>query len=166
MQELDDLREHITAGRTEAALDLIQELDDMSRKTVLLNIESYLARALMHLIKMDVEKKLTSSWRASIEESLVRIYKLNRMNNRTAHYIRMHEWELYCEEAFDEAVLAAKAEVHEGKYGVTELETLVNKERLMKIMMDILPLQYAVPFKEFIKLVDTYLMKEQQNTTL
>jgi Domain of unknown function DUF29 len=166
MEELNDLREHIVAGRTEDALNIVQELEDMNRKSVIMSIETYLARALMHLVKMDVEKKLTSSWRASVRESFLRIFKLNRMDNHTAYYIKMQDWEGMLDEAFAEAIFAASEEVLEGKYKPRELETLVDKPRLMRIMLALLTQTYSLKFIEFMNVVESYLIEEQQNTTL
>ena len=76
-QELIDLRNCILAGRYEEALQLVDELEGMSRKAILQAIESFLVRLLVHLIKNQVEQRLTNSWAASIRDSVLKIQSLN-----------------------------------------------------------------------------------------
>lgn len=60
-QELVDLRNYILQGRYDDALLLIDELEGMTKKAILQNIESFLIRMLVHLIKNQVEQQLTNS---------------------------------------------------------------------------------------------------------
>jgi hypothetical protein len=55
-EELANLRHHIQYGQQTEALAIVDELDDMSRKAIVRNIRSFLARLLTHLIKNQVEK--------------------------------------------------------------------------------------------------------------
>ena len=61
-QELVDLRTAILEGRYDEALVIVDDLEFMSRKSIVLNLESYLTRILIHLIKNQVEQRLTNSW--------------------------------------------------------------------------------------------------------
>ncbi len=56
-QELTDLRNSILEGRYQDALEILDELDGMSRKEIIRKIESYLIRMLIHLIKNQVEQR-------------------------------------------------------------------------------------------------------------
>ncbi|NEP58844.1 MAG: DUF29 domain-containing protein, partial [Symploca sp. SIO2G7] len=76
-QELLDLKLSILEGRYEDALELVDELEQMSKQAILRNIESFLIRLMVHLIKNQVEQRLTNSWVASISDSILRIQKLN-----------------------------------------------------------------------------------------
>jgi len=66
IQELSDLRNSILEGRYQEALALIDQLDGMSRQAKLGRIESFLVRMLIHLIKNQLEQRLTNYWAASI----------------------------------------------------------------------------------------------------
>lgn len=92
-QELIDLRTSILSGRYEDALALLDELEGMSKQAILRNIESFLVRLLIHLIKNQVEQRLTNSWVASILDFLRQIKKLNLKYNRTSYYINSGEWQ-------------------------------------------------------------------------
>ncbi len=91
-QELTNLRNSILEGRYQDALEILDELDGMSRKEIIRKIESYLIRMLIHLIKNQVEQRLTNSWAASIRGSIREIKKLNLQDNKTAYYIKADEW--------------------------------------------------------------------------
>ena len=91
-QELIDLRNSILEGRYQDALEILDELDGMSIKEIIRKIESYLIRMLIHLIKNQVEQRLTNSWAASIRGSIREIKKLNLQDNKTAYYIKADEW--------------------------------------------------------------------------
>ncbi|MGF1517800.1 MAG: hypothetical protein ACFCVB_08360 [Nodosilinea sp.] len=54
-----DLRRSLVEGRYRDALVLVDELEGMGRQTILRNIESFLVRLLQHLIKNQVEQRLT-----------------------------------------------------------------------------------------------------------
>ena len=76
-QELIDLRNSIVEQRYTDALAIVDELEGMSKQAILRNIESFLVRLMIHLIKNQVEQRLTNSWAALIESSILEIKKLN-----------------------------------------------------------------------------------------
>lgn len=78
MEELAQLRQLLVAGNTQDAIALIDELEEMSRKAIIRNIESYLVLLLAHLIKHQAEQRITNSWLASIVNAVVSIKKLNQ----------------------------------------------------------------------------------------
>jgi hypothetical protein len=90
-QELIDLRTSILEGRYADALAIVDELEGLSKQAILRNIESFLVRMLVHLIKNQIEQRLTNSWVASISESLRQIQKLNLKENKTSYYIKQDE---------------------------------------------------------------------------
>jgi hypothetical protein len=94
-QELIDLRTSILEGRYADALAIVDELEGLSKQAILRNIESFLVRVLIHLIKNQIEQRLTNSWVASISDSLRQIQKLNLKENKTSYYIKQDEWELF-----------------------------------------------------------------------
>jgi hypothetical protein len=72
-QELIDLRTSILEGRYADALAIVDELEGMSKQAILRNIESFLVRMLVYLIKNKIEQRLTNSWVASISDFLRQI---------------------------------------------------------------------------------------------
>lgn len=63
MDELDEFREYVLQGQTREALRFIDELDALSRHSTVSKLVSFLVLALMHLMKMEVEKRLTRFWK-------------------------------------------------------------------------------------------------------
>jgi hypothetical protein len=97
-QELIDLRNSILEGRYADALALVDELEGMSKQAILRNIQSFLVRLLVHLIKNQVERRLTNSWAVSIADSIRQIKKLNLQDNKTSYYVKEDEWEAMLED--------------------------------------------------------------------
>ena len=147
-QELIDLRTCIMEGRNRDALAIIDELDAMSKKDVILKIESYLIVLLVHLIKNQVEGRLTNSWAASIRNSIRGIKKLNLQGNKTACYIKEDEWEEMLEEAIEFAIGEASVEVEGGAYKPFQLEEMVELTALMTTAKSFLGLSYSYSAKD------------------
>ncbi len=141
-EELTALKEKILAGAYSEALDLIDELEEMSRHAILRNIDSYLVRLLIHLLKAQVENRMTGSWQATISDSIRQIQKLNLMGNKSAHDIKQGEWQPYLEEALAAAIAPASVEIFEGKYKSLELESLIDSARVMEKADKLLSLIY------------------------
>jgi hypothetical protein len=70
MEELLELRELVVAGNLDAALSLIDELEEMSKEDKINKIYSYCVVLLVHLIKQKAEKITTHSWDVSIRNSI------------------------------------------------------------------------------------------------
>ncbi|MEM8807772.1 MAG: DUF29 family protein [Cyanobacteria bacterium P01_G01_bin.38] len=86
-QELLDLRRSLLEGRYEDALLLVDELEGMGKQAILRNIELFLVRLLVHLLKNQIEQRLAHSWLVSISDSILQISKLNLRDNKTSYYI-------------------------------------------------------------------------------
>jgi hypothetical protein len=86
-QELIDLRNSIMEGRYADALAIVDELEGMSKQAILRNIQSYLRILLIHLIKNQIEQRLTNYWATSIRNSLIEINKINLKENKKSYYI-------------------------------------------------------------------------------
>ncbi|MGK7883655.1 MAG: DUF29 family protein [Crocosphaera sp.] len=141
-QELIELRQYINEGRYQDALEIIDELEEMSKKAILQKIQSFLVRLLIHLIKNQVEERLTNSWAVSIRDSIIKIQSLNLKDNKKSYYIKEEDWQDYLEEAFDDAIFAASVEVFEGKYNPFQLREKVNEEDVKNIANDFLKMTY------------------------
>jgi Domain of unknown function DUF29 len=157
IQELSDLRNSILEGRYQEALALIDQLDGMSRQAKLGTIESFLVRMLIHLIKNQLEQRLTNSWAASIRGSLVEIKKWNLQDNKTSYYVDRDEWEPMLEDAMEVAISDASVEVFNGAYTPFQIDEMVDRNRVITIAQELLSLTYTHSKKELPAVVNDYL---------
>jgi rhodanese-related sulfurtransferase len=154
-QELVDLRLNILEGRYEDALAIVDELEGMGKQAILRNIESFLVRLLVHLIKNQVELRLTNSWVASISDSVVQIAKLNLKDNKTSYYIKLSEWQPYLEEAVEEAIRPASVEVFDGQIKPKQLSDRLDRSELIAVAQQLLSLTYTTSRKDLPDALDT-----------
>lgn len=147
MEELAELRQLLISGNTTEAIALIDELEEMSRKAIIRNIESYLVILLAHLIKYQAEQRMTNSWLASIVNAVVKIKKLNQ-RDRNSYYIKATDWDDYLEEAIELASLEAAKEAFGGIYSVDRLLDKFDRDRVLTIALKLLTLSYQKEVKE------------------
>lgn len=157
VQELIDLKNCILAGRNEDALAIVDELEGMSKQATLRNIGSFLLILLIHLIKNQVEQRLTNSWAASIANSVRGIKKLNLKDNKTSYYINASEWEPFLEDELEAAIREASREVLEGKLSRAQLNQRVDREQILAIATGLVSLTYTYSRGEFEDAIDEYL---------
>jgi len=153
VQELIDLKQSIVEGRYQDALNIVDELEGMGKQAILRNIESYLICLLIHLVKNQVEKRLTNSWAASITDSIRQIKKLNLKDNQKSYYLKQDEWLEYLEEAIEVAILEASIEVGGGIYTPIQLEEIINKGEIIEIASFLIDLTYQHPAKELLSII-------------
>jgi hypothetical protein len=159
VQELIDLRQSIVEGRYQDALDIVDELEGMGKQAILRNIESFLVRLLIHLIKNQVEKRLTNSWAASISDSIVQIKKLNLKDNKKSYYIKQNEWLSYLEEAIAIAIRPASVEVLNGSLKPAQLVAQIKQEELINISQKLIDLTYIYKVTDLANEIDKQLVK-------
>lgn len=148
-QELIDLKNSILEGRYADALAIVDELEGMSKQAILRNIQSYLNILLIHLIKNQIEQRLTGSWASSIRNSIREIKKLNTKDNKTSYYINLDEWEdLLEEEIIEGAIADASEEVLNGAYSQFQLSELVDRTQVIQTALRLLALPYSHSAKE------------------
>jgi Domain of unknown function DUF29 len=157
VQELINLRNCILEGRNEDALTIVDELEGMSKQATLRNIGSFLLILLIHLIKNQVEQRLTNSWAASIANSIRGIKKLNLKDNKTSYYINASEWEPFLEDELEAAIREASREVLEGKLSRAQLHQRVDREQIITIAIQLLSLTYNYSRKELEDAIDEHL---------
>lgn len=156
-QELIDLRNSILERRYADALAIVDELDWSSKKATIRYIKSFLARMLIHLIKNQVEQRLTNSWVASISDSLLQIQDLNLQDNKTSHYVKLDEWESMLEDAFAAAIRPASVEVLNGRLRPAQLSEMLNKTQIINTAQQLLALTYAHSASVLPDMIDEYL---------
>jgi hypothetical protein len=125
MEELLALRRYIENKNYDQALELVAELEEMSKEDKLNKIYSYAVILLIHLIKQQAEKRTTRSWDFSIYNSIKDIKKINKRRKSGGYYATEEELKEILVDAFDTAIRKASLEVFEGKYNPEELITKV-----------------------------------------
>jgi Domain of unknown function DUF29 len=145
-QELIDLKKSILEGRYADALAIVDELEGMSKKAILRQIKSFLRILLIHLIKNQVEQRLTNSWASSIRSAIREIQDVNLKENKTSYYVKIDE--------FEEAVSLASQEVMEGAYSLFQLAELVDNDQIIATAKSLLSLTYDYSVKELSPLLN------------
>lgn len=158
-QELIDLRTSILEERYADALLIVDELEGMSKKAILRNIQSFLIRMMIHLIKNQVEQHLTNSWVVAIESSLFEIQDLNFKDNKISYYINPDEWEEFLESAIELALRPASLEVLNGKLSRSKLSEMIDRTQLISVANKLLYLTYNYSVKELPDIIDEQLTK-------
>ena len=157
VQELIDLRQSIVEGRYQDALAIIDELEGMSKQAIVRNIESFLVRLLIHLIKNQLEKRLTNSWAASISDSIIQIKKLNLKDNKKSYYIKQDQWSPYIEEAIEIAIRPVSIELFSGSLKPSQISKQINRDELTNISQELINLIYQYPVKNLPDEIDRQL---------
>ena len=121
MYELTELRKSIEEKDYVKALQIVDELEEMSVEDKLNKISSYLIVLLTHLIKEQAEGKLTNSWRHSINHSVFQINKVNTRRKSGGYYAKKAEIVEIIDEVFDLAVERAALEAFGGSYSAVNL---------------------------------------------
>ncbi|MFM6200497.1 MAG: DUF29 family protein, partial [Dolichospermum sp.] len=156
-QELIDLRNSILEQRYTDALAIVDELEGMSKQAILRNIESFLVRLMIHLIKNQVEQRLSNSWAASIESSILEIKKLNLKENKKSYYLSINEWVEILEDAIESAIRPASLEIMNGKLQRQQLSQMLNKPQLILTATELINLTYNYQIRELPDIIDDYL---------
>ncbi|GET43052.1 DUF29 family protein [Microseira wollei] len=156
-QEIIDLKKSILEGRYADALLIVEELEGMSKKAILRQIKSCLRIVLIHLIKNQIEQRLTNSWASSIRNSIREIQDLNLKENQTSYYISLDEWVTWIEDEIEAAIRDASNEVMNGTYSPFQLLEIVDKSLIINQAQQLLGLTYHYSAKELPAVIDDYL---------
>lgn len=136
MEEILELKELIQKHDYEGALKLVEELEDMSKKDIINNIQSYAIILLLHLIKQAVENRTTHSWDVSITNSILQIQFLNRRRKGRGNYLDQEDLEEAVLSAWQPAINKASLEILEGLLSSKEVAARVNKDTLIQQALD------------------------------
>ena len=158
-QELIDLRNSILEQRYTDALAIVDELEGMSKQAILRNIQAFLRILLIHLIKNQIEQRLTNSWVASIRNSLIEIKKVNLKENKKSYYINQDEWDNWLEDEIELAIADASLEVLGGIYNEFQLAEMVNRAEVISIAKKFLELIYVYSVKDLPKAIAELLIQ-------
>jgi Domain of unknown function DUF29 len=132
MEELLELRQLVVAGNMEAALSLIDELEEMSKEDKINKIYSYCVVVLVDLIKQSSEKRTTQSWDVSIRNAIAAISRVNKRRKAGGHYLSSIELEEILAEAYDQALDNAALEAFGGIYDGIALGKMVDGASIIR----------------------------------
>ncbi|WP_445638566.1 DUF29 family protein [Nostoc sp. DSM 114161] len=138
MEELLTLKDLLVQGDIQAALLIVEELEEMSRNDIIKTIRSYAVILLLHLIKQQAENRTTRSWEVSIRNSIREIQRENKRRKAGGYYLTQEELRETLEEAYLNAIDEASLEVEEGRYEVQELEKLINAEEILNSALSLI----------------------------
>ena len=156
-QELIELRNSILEERYQDALEIVNELESMSKEDKLNKIKSFLIRLMIHLIKNQVEQRLTNSWVASISDSIIQIQSVNIKDNKKSNYVKSGEWEIMLKEAIAAAIRPASVEIKGGKLRPAQITQIIDRDSLIQIAETLLELTYTNCAIVLPEIIDTYL---------
>jgi hypothetical protein len=132
MEELLELRELVVSGNLEAALSLIDELEEMSKEDKINKIYSYCVVLLVHLIKQQAEKRTTHGWDVSIRNAIDAIDRINKRRKAGGYYMNKKEIEEILPGAYNRALDNASLEAFGGIYDELTLRNMVDQELIIK----------------------------------
>ena len=130
MEELLLLRQLIEEKQYEKALEVVDELEEMSREDKLNKIYSYTVILLLHLIKQEAEKRSTRSWEFSIYNASKEIKRVNKRRKSGGCYANEEELKEILTDAFDTALKKAALEALEGIYTDNELKEKIEEDQI------------------------------------
>ncbi|HSX83016.1 MAG TPA: DUF29 family protein [Candidatus Saccharimonadia bacterium] len=127
MEELLTLRRYIEQQRYPEALDLLAEMEEISREDKVNKIYSFAEILLLHLIKQRAEQRTTRLWDLSIRNAARQIARVNKRYKSRGTYLSEAELCEVLTEAFQPALERAALEAFEGRYDDVELGQKVDR---------------------------------------
>ncbi len=138
MEELLLLRKYIEEQSYEKALELIGDLEEMSKEDKLNKIYSYAVILLLHLIKQEAEQRSTRFWDFSIYNATKEIRRVNKRRKSGGYYANEEELREILADAFDTAIKRAALEAFEGQYTEDELGLKIEPDRIKKKALELI----------------------------
>jgi len=138
MEELQKLRTFVEKGKYADALEIIDELEEMSVEDKLNRISSHCVILLLHLIKQKVEQRTTKLWDASIANAVFEINKTNRRRRSKGSYATDKILLEIVEEAMPVAITKAAADIAEGTMEMSDIIRVIKKDLLKKEVLGLL----------------------------
>jgi hypothetical protein len=143
MEELLELRRYIEQQRYTEALDLITEMEEMSREDKINKIYSFAEILLLHIIKQDAEQRTTRSWDLTIRNVLRQIARVNNRRKSGGTYLDAAELREIITEVYQPALERASLETFEGRYDDQELGQKVNRAAIEEKALSLLRVHKA-----------------------
>ena len=131
MEELLELKGLLIQGNVVEALQLVEEMTEMSKDDKLNKIFSFSIVLLLHLIKQRAENRTTRSWDVSIRNAVRQIQRTNKRRKAKGHYLTSEELQETLADAYSLALDKAALEIFEGRYDSNELASLVDQNKIL-----------------------------------
>ena len=138
MEELLELRRCIEQQRYTDALDLLAEMEEMSREDKLNKIYSFAEILLLHLLKQGAEQRTTRSWALSVRHAARQIARVNTRYKSHGTYLSVSELCEVLTEAYQPALERAALEVFEGRYDDVELGQKVDSAAIEQQALELI----------------------------
>ena len=138
MEELIELRKSIKMGNYAKALRIVDELEEMSVEDKLNKIFIYMIILLLHLIKENAEKRLTKSWKHSINNSVNQINRTNKRRKTGGYYATKEDLQEIINDAFNLALEGAALEAFGGAYDEPEILAKIDVEQIKQKVLSLL----------------------------
>lgn len=138
MEELITLKQLLHEGKVAEALEIVEELEEMSKSDKVNKIFSYSIILLLHLIKQSAENRNTKYWEISIFNSVKQIQRTNKRYKASGTYLTREELGETLEDAYESALRRAALEAFEGSYEVQELGELVDRSKIIQKAIDLI----------------------------
>ncbi len=138
MEELLELRKSIKSGNYTKALEIVDELEAMSKEDKLEKIYSYTIILLLHLIKKEAEKRTTKSWEVSIKNSIERINRINKRRKSGGYYAQKEDLKEIIDAAALPALRNASLEAFEGECSEQEILEMIDLDLIKNKALEML----------------------------
>jgi hypothetical protein len=138
VEELTILRQYIEEQDYVKALEIVAELEEMSKEDKINKIYSYCVILLIHLIKQEIEKRTTRSWDVSIRNSVREINRTNKRRKSGGVYACDQELLEIINEAMPSAIDRASLEAKEGLYQESEIIDLIDQNKIVEHALDLI----------------------------
>ncbi|MBA3789600.1 DUF29 family protein [Patescibacteria group bacterium] len=135
MEELITLKQLLHQGKVTEALELVEELEEMSKSDKVNKIFSYGIILLLHLIKQAAENRTTKSWETSIFNAVKQIQRTNQRYKAQGTYLTKEELVETFQDAYESALRRAALEAFEGRYEAEELGEMVEQAQILETAM-------------------------------
>ena len=132
------LKELLYQGKISEALELVEELEEMSKTDKLNKIFSYGIILLLHIIKKVAEDRTTKSWETSIRNAVKQIQRINKRPQAKGTYLDEEELRETIEDAYESALDRAALEAFEGIYEAEQLSEMVQRSQIIIMAMDLI----------------------------
>ncbi len=127
MEELLQLRDHLEHQRYAEAMELLGEMEEMSRDDKINKIFSFTIVLLLHLIKQAAEKRTTRSWDLSIRNAVSQIVRTNKRRKAKGTFLDAETMRETIHDAYPLALAHASLEAFEGQYSEEALGAMVDQ---------------------------------------
>ncbi len=138
MDELLELRNYIEQQRYPEALNLLAELEEMSRDDKINKIYSFTEILLLHLVKQTAEKRTTRSWDLSIQNAICQIWRSNQRHKSKKYYLDNEELHEIVTKSYPNALKYAALEAFGGVYETKQLAQMVDRATIEQQAMTLI----------------------------